>query len=428
MAMTMGTGTMEISLVDKPYEWLRASKGARFNILYGGASSSKSWTLSAYLLFDKLFTLPNVGIVALRRTRPSVKLSCWRLCTDWLQRIGYKCNMNKTDLIINSPNGSFIQFGGMDDVEKLKSLERVNYIWIEEATEITQKELIQLSLRCRAANPYEANQLFMSFNPVDPVGNAWLEAITKMAPEGKFLGSRCRVLMLTHLDNPMLPEEEHRAIEALADTDEEYNKIYRLGQWATPTHIIYTNWDIVPEFPNEYDLDDIGYGLDFGYVDPTALIKIGIKENDVYIQEELYDTNLHNIDLIGCLNKIIPSNHRDRVIMADSARPEFIDEIHSAGFNCHGVEKKAGDKKGFVLTGIDRCKRVRIHITQDSPNVSNEIRGYKRKVDRKDNVLEEPVKFKDHAMDAMRYFVYTFFQGQEEAETFIVQVPGWFGR
>jgi len=43
-----------------------------------------------------------------------------------------------------------------------------------------------------------------------------------------------------------------------------------------------------------------------------------------------------------------------------------------------------------------------------------EIKGYKYKETSKGEVLDEPVKFMDHAMDALRYAVYTHCSSRNE--------------
>ena len=406
-------------IIKPHWEFLQSCADSRFACLYGGASSGKSWTIAAFLL-AKWLGEKNKGTLVLRKTRPAVRKSCYRLMKYWLSEWKAPCKENKTELILTSPKGSWVQFESLDDVEKLKSIEGVNYIWLEEATEFTYLEFLQLNLRCRASNDL-LNQIYLSFNPVDPVGNKWLEDMTKDAPVGEMLGLKLRVMQCTHTDNPFLAQEERDGIEALADADPEYDKIYRQGKWATPTAIIYSGWDTIAEFPDISKLDEIGYGLDFGYVNPSALVKVGVRENELYVEEMLYEKGLHNRDLIARLPDLI--HDRMAVIMADSAEPAYIDEIAEAGWNVHGCIKAEGQGgKSFVNTGIDRVKRFNMHITKASTNIIEELRGYKWKSDRAGNVLPEPVKFKDHALDALRYFVGS---QAEEIETEVIQLPDW---
>ncbi len=77
-----------------------------------------------------------------------------------------------------------------------------------------------------------------------------------------------------------------------------------------------------------------------------------------------------------------------------------IEEISRAGFNVYESQKEVKD-------GLDFVKRQKLHIHEDSVNLLDEIRGYKYKESRDGIVLEEPVKFRDHLMDSLRYALYT---------------------
>jgi phage terminase large subunit len=57
--------------------------------------------------------------------------------------------------------------------------------------------------------------------------------------------------------------------------------------------------------------------------------------------------------------------------------------------------------KNSVKNGIDKIKRHSLYITKDSDDLLREIKFYKWKEDKDGNVLDEPVKFNDHLMDAL---------------------------
>ncbi len=385
----------------KPYKFLQSNRNKRFIYLFGGASSSKSHTTGQYLVVDKAAKEKHIGILVVRKTRPAVKASCWPLVHRYLDEAKLPYVENKSDLIITMPGGNFFLFDGLDNIFKKKSLEGINYVWVEETSglgyeaAITWKEFAHLDMICRANNDNGINQLFCSFNPVDPIGNAWLVARS----EGKDAdadNSAC--LRLTHKDNPFLADEEHARIEALMGQDPEYDKIYRLGEWATPTNLIYSNWDIVLAMPERYD--ESVWGLDFGYSgNPAALLEIRIVGNEIWEREHLYQTNLTNPQLIEML-KSVGIGRTDKIV-ADCAEPKSIQEVRNAGFNIHPCNKG----KDSVRHGINTVKSFKVHVTADSLNLIMEKRGYKWKLDKDDNPLPEPVKFKDHLMDAERYAI-----------------------
>ena len=59
--------------------------------------------------------------------------------------------------------------------------------------------------------------------------------------------------------------------------------------------------------------------------------------------------------------------------------------------------------------GINYIKSIKLYINNESVNLCKEIGGYSYRKDNNGNVLEEPIKIADHAMDAMRYGLYTHF-------------------
>lgn len=387
-----------IKINRKPYNWLKNSR-KRNNHLWGGASSTKSHTIAQHLVFEKFCKLYNIGVLVVRKTRPAVKDSCWPLIHHYLNRGRIITTENKTELKVESSRGNFFSFDGLDNIAKKKSIEGINYIWIEELaglssdTRITRREYMLLNTICRHSSPVGAiNQIFTSFNPEDPIGNEWVYLLTKKGDT-----ENTQLLHINYDENPFLSDEECQNIEKLADEDEEYDKIYRKGEWATPTQIIYSNWDVVPDMPKEYEQKI--WGLDFGFVNPTALVELRFIGNEVWEHEHLYQTNLTNPEIINKLKSIIPEEERLDIIVADSEDPKTIHEIINAGFNVHPCYKG----KDSVRFGINAVKSLKCHITADSINLRKEKRGYKWKQDKDGNPLPKPVEFRNHLMDAERY-------------------------
>lgn len=382
---------MNIQVNRKTFEFLMQLKKRKL-FLVGGAGSGKSYAIAQHLILNKLVKEKNIRILVTRKTLPSLRASAYLLFMDLIKKYKIPHVLNKSELTLKV-SSSTVMFKGLDDPEKIKSAD-FNYIWGEEATDFNHADYMQLNLRLRRKNDNAENQCYFSFNPVDEL--SFLKKTVEMPSD------EMAVNYTTYKDNAFLGKEYIKEIENLKNQDETYYKIYALGQWATPKNIVYTNWDIIEELPEAPD--ETIYGLDFGYNNPTALVRILAKDQEYYEEECLYDSELTNEDLIQLLRDIIPN--KNDCIYADCAEPNRIEEIKRAGYNIHPSDKSVKD-------GIDFVKRAKIHIHKNSANLIKEKRSYKWKEDKDGNVLDEPLKYADHIMDAERYALYTHFNKPE---------------
>lgn len=356
----------------------------------GGARSGKSYAM-AQLLIMRAVNMPGINIAITRKTMPALKMTALRLVLDLIKKYGFykSAAYNKTEnyYILNK---SRIQFFSLDDPEKIKSSE-FNYIWLEEANEFNYQDYLILLTRLSAPSTQgKQNQMYLTLNPSD--ANCWIAK--KLLPQ-----KGISIINSTYKDNPFLSKEYIDTLLSLKNYDSNAYNIFALGQWGSNDKMIYQNWQAIEDEPTDYD--EVIWGLDFGFNNPTALVKIYIKDKIFTTKEYLYKTGLTNSMLIEELYKIIPQEQRNQTIYADSAEPDRIAEINRAGFNIKPALKA-------VLCGIMAVKATGINITKDSPNFIKEIQSYCWKCDLNGNTLEEPVKFSDHALDAMRYAIYTY--------------------
>lgn len=362
----------------------------------GGARSSKSFSL-AQLFIIKLLTESNKRFLVLRKTLPSMRISTYKLIIDLLSEYGIyePANHNKTGRTYVHRN-NFLHFTGLDDPQKIKSTEW-NYVWMEEANEFSWEDFITLKTRMSAkSGDGKPNQMFLSLNPCDKGNWVYQKVIKSKSSKVKKLKSQIVVFESNYLNNPFLSTDYVNSLLALKDEDETYYKIYTLGQWAVPKNLIYNNWEITENFPENFD--EVIYGLDFGFNNPTALVKIGYYDGNIYLKQTIYETKLTNEQLIGRMKELIDAKHD--FIYADCAEPQRIEEIYRAGFNIHPAEKSVRD-------GIDFLKRRKLYVHPESCDLIEELKKYKWKEDRDGKILDEPVKFMDHAMDALRYGIYS---------------------
>ena len=376
---------IDVKVNKKTFDFVKDSE-SRHTVLWGGAGSGKSWSIAQMLLLDKMAKMDNIRIVVTMTTRPQLKKAAWLLMRGLIDKYDLPVTYNLSDLVIRLGSNE-MYFVPCDDAKKFESFEKINYIWVEEAIHIKKKDYLQLNLRCRGANEKGINQLFYSFNPEDEQ-SYWKEIIEQPLDEMVVQHS-------TWKDNAFLSDAYVKTLENLIKQDEVFHKIYTLGLWATPTALIYTNWEITEAAPAKYE--ERIWGLDFGYSSSqTALIEIRfLGGNKVWEREHIYETGLTNPELITKLEGIV---EKDDMIIADAAEPKAIQEIKNSGFNIHPSAKG----KDSVLYGINTVKSYTTLLDADSPNLIKEKRSYKWKEDKDGNVLEKPVKFRDHLVDAER--------------------------
>ena len=365
---------------------------ARIILNLGGAGSSKSYSMAQLFLY-KMMSESNKRFLVCRKYRASVRESCLRTFEQLLSEygVGHLFIKSKSAKSYTYPwTGSYLVFDGLYDSERVKSSEW-NYIWVEEASEILWSDFLELKRRLRAPSKDGVpNQIFLTSNPVSPL--SWLKTMLPMEDNFEMIHS-------TYKDNPFLDEEYVRDLERLKDISPEHYQIYALGQYASVQGLIYPNYEVIDEWPD--NLDDIFFGLDFGYNNPTALVMCGVKENNLYVHEVLYQSELTNRDLIEHMKEI--EELQGRLIYPDSAEPARIQELQNEGFLVIPADKG----KDSVTKGIDLIKTYKLYITKQSSNILKEISGYGWQQDKDGRFLDVPVKFNDHAMDAMRYAFYT---------------------
>jgi phage terminase large subunit len=126
---------------------------SRYQVAWGGAGSGKSHIVARKILYRLLKEDQcKHNFLIIRKVDRTIKRSVFALMKNIISKWGLlpDFDINLTDkTMIYRPTGAQIMFSGLDDVEKLKSIEGVTSIWAEEATELTQEDFEQLDLRLR---------------------------------------------------------------------------------------------------------------------------------------------------------------------------------------------------------------------------------------------------------------------------------------
>jgi len=361
-------------------------KENRYVILFGGAGSGKSVFAGQKLL---LRSLKETGhkFLLIRKVARTIRGSQFSLLKSLIENgnLGEFFYIRESDLSITCKlNGNTFISAGMDDREKIKSIHGITSIWIEEATELNLQDFRQIDLRLRGKTPHY-KQILLTFNPVDALH--WLNTVQL---------KNSITLKTTYKDNKFIDDEYYTVLEGLKDQDPEYYKIYAKGEWGIKRSVIYNPFEILKEYPKHFE-DEI-YGLDFGFNNPSALIHIGIYDNQFYLTELIYQSKLTTSDLI---TEIYKAGYKPgKKVYCDSAEPGRIQELKNAKINAYPSEKSVKD-------GIDYIKSLKIYSKDTNNNINKEVLTYSYSQDKNGNILDDPVKFNDHCLDAIRYALFT---------------------
>lgn len=371
--------------------------GTRVNVFYGGAGSGKSYFVMQKIILKALDSQRKVLIV--RKVGATLKESVWSLTLELIHTGGLTPavkQINKSDLTIEFLNGSILLFKGLDDSEKIKSINGITDIVIEEATEITLDDFTQLNLRLRSKKPN--NQIHLMFNPVSKAN--W---VYKYFFETK--PDNCVIIQTTYKDNPHLPKEYVDSLHALENKNPAYYKIYVRGEFATLDKLVFPV--IHKRIISEDELKDAWFwaGMDFGYTnDPTAITwgYYNPVQNDLYITGEYDKIGMTN-DVIA--ETLISLGLSKEKIVADSAEPKSITELRNLGIKRIIASVKGADS---VKNGIDRMQRCNIIIDERCTKTIEEFENYTWQKDKKTGeYINQPVDSYNHHIDSIRYGIQT---------------------
>ena len=343
--------------------------------LVGGSRSGKTYAALQWLIVQALQNKELITIV--RKTIPSLKRTVMKDFKDLMQTMGIwnENEFNISDRTYTFYNDSQIQFISTDNAEKLRGV-KSNILWIEEASEVDSESYLQLQIRT-------TGKIILSYNPTVSPWH-WLREMQD-----------CTRYFTSYKDNPYLEKSVIRALEDLKNTNIKAYQVYTKGEYTTNDKAIF-EFELVEWLPDEAEF--VAWGLDFGYAnDPNALVSVWkLNGNELYILEHCYEKGMVTNEITDMLKKAVSGNEE---IWADSSEPRLIEEIRRAGFNIKPVTKG----KDSINFGIGVLQNYKIKIPKSCQNLINEFYSYEWETDRFGKILDRPVDFNNHLLDAARY-------------------------
>ena len=414
--MNLKTKVLKISLpkiVGKGYKDYWNFKG-RYRVCKGSRASKKSKTTALNFIY-RIMKYPQSNLLVVRKVFRTLKDSAY---TDlrWAIRqlhVEQYWEYKESPLeLVYKPTGQKILFRGLDEPMKLTSITvdvgHLCWAWIEEAYEITKEsdfDTLDESIRGQVTGDL-FKQITLTFNPWNE--GHWIKK--------KFfdIESNDDILAKTtnYLCNEFLDISDLRLFERMKKENPKRYKVAGLGDWGISEGLIYENWE-----EREFDIQEIlkipdiesAFGLDFGYTnDPSALFAglISKERREIYVTDELYKKALTNNKLAEEIKNMGYGKER---ITADSAEPKSIDELYDLGLKGISGARKGKDS---INNGIQFIQGYKIIIHPRCVNFLTEISNYTWAKDKFDKPINKPIDMFNHLMDAMRYALEKFMEGE----------------
>ena len=379
----------------------------RWEFHCGSAGSGKS-----YIIGQKIIVRccsERIRVLVCRRYASTLRNSCFALIKEILTKwkITKFVSIRETDMTITFPNGSQIIFLGLDNEEKLLSINDISTIWIEEAYEVEKAKVEQLNLRMRGAAANQ--QLILSWNPISK--QSWLYNFTVEEPpeNSVFIHS-------TYKDNPFLPAEYIAALDEMETRNPAKYRVYGRGEWGVDTEgLVITNWR-----KEEFDAMALAAsglehraGCDLGWIDKTAIIDtLYDRENGtIYVFNEFYKSGCQLSDIANAMDKM---NLTKTKIFVDAAEPRSIQYFKQKGIRAEPCSKG----RDSVKAGLMFLQDSLIVVHPSCQNFINELENFsyiKSKVT--GEYTEDTTHEWSHAIDACRY-AYSDIYTQTKLKTF----------
>lgn len=400
----------------KTYEDLLSYNGKTI-VFRGGAGSGKSFGILQYII-QCLLMYDGIRILIARKNYTSLKASTvsdfWKIIDSMTLRNYF--HETKSPIHEVSCGKSYLRFASLRDIENVRS-DSFNLIFVEEADTIKFSDFLTLQTRLRNPildwkfNLYDENdntlfrnKIIVAFNPLSPYG--WIpKLVNKKIPDLIEFKSNYK-------DNPFLSNDYINDLENKKYISKEIYNIYALGEYGVPEGLVFsTNWKQVENHANKTNSEskEVFFGIDFGIAAPTAVTKVICSGNDVYVEEMLYKSHIDTLELIEFLKSIIPEEKRSNVkLYCDNEAADAISIIKKSGFYAIPCTKGPGS----VLEGIRYMQSCFFMVDSESTNVIKEFTTYCWKKDKNDNFIDEPAGIADHALDSIRYVLYSRFKAQ----------------
>lgn len=354
-------------------------------LLVGGYGSSKSYHIALKLILKCLEEKRKALVV--REVYDTHRDSTFSLFKEILEGMNLLADSPKdkkrkvvakeSPFKLTFPNKSEIIFKGMDKPEKLKSLNGITIVWLEECSEIKYDGYKELLGRLR--HPYLSLHFILSTNPVGTdnwVYKHFFKDVDDTGKETVILDDEILYKLKTVVrgdtyyhhstvdDNYFVQQDYIDQLEEMKKFDKDLWRIARRGRFGVNGLRVLPQWEVRDHELVMRDVRNIPkrwhrVGMDFGFeTSYNAIVWMAIddKEKILYIYKEYYKNKMTDDKTAEDL-KTDPKYEGilQEEIIADCEDPKAIQFYCQEGFNMRKCRKFAGSR----LANTKKVKRFK---------------------------------------------------------------------
>lgn len=373
-----------------------ASDLHRFRVVNCGRRFGKT-TLAIEEIKGKALSKPS-RIAYIAPTYQQARDIAWEALKKELSPVAIAINESRLEIRIKTVKGgeSIILLRGWESIETLRG-QKFDFIVVDEIASMRNwlnnwQEVIRPTL-----TDMKGEALFIS----TPKGfNHFYDLYNLQDIDDDY-----KSFHFTTYDNTHIPADEVDKAR-LELTEDRFAQEY-LADFRKTEGLVYKEFDRNKHLYNEFSgiqrtsrLIDISLGVDFGFTNPTAIIKIEQdSDSRFYITEEWYKTKQTTPQIVE-VARTMNSNY----CYPDPAEPDRIEELRKGGLNVREVSK---DIEAGITAVRELFRANRLYIHSSCVNLIQELETYsypEKKPDR--NEPELPIDENNHALDATRYVLY----------------------
>lgn len=218
-------------------------------------------------------------------------------------------------------------------------------------------------------------------------------------------------------DNPSLDEQYKSNLKK--SYQGLWYKRYILGDWVLAEGAVFDFFDRqihVTSGPSTY-AKHYFLGIDYGTTNPFAAVLIGYNDDhkpELWVEKEFYWDSKEmgfqktNADYGYDLERVF-GDYPLRMVYIDPSAASFQTELKRLKWPVKPANNDVLEGIQSIATLLSQGSLV---ITENCPNLIKEMEGYVWDTKAIKRGIDKPIKARDHAIDAMRYPIYTFFGGK----------------